>query len=116
MMKVTSWVIAIAPVGVLFLVAGSVVEMKNPGKTFASLGYYFATVLIGLGIHGLLILPIIYSLMTRSLPFKFIGNMANALATAFGTASSSATLPVTLNALEDKNNIDSRITRYASIF
>jgi len=112
MMKVTSWVIAIAPVGVLFLVAGSVVEMKNPGKTFASLGYYFATVLIGLGIHGLLILPIIYSVMTRSLPFKFIGNMANALATAFGTASSSATLPVTLNALEDKNNIDSRITRF----
>ena len=47
MMKVTSWVIAIAPVGVLFLVAGSVIEMKNPGKTFASLGYYFATVIIG---------------------------------------------------------------------
>ena len=38
--------------------------------------------------------------------------MANALATAFGTASSSATLPVTLNALENKNNIDPRITRY----
>jgi len=112
MMKVTSWVITIAPVGVLFLVAGSVIEMKNPAKTFASLGYYFATVIIGLGIHGLLVLPIIFSIVTRSLPFKYIGNMANALATAFGTASSSATLPVTLNALEEKNNIDPRITRF----
>jgi len=112
MMKVTSWVITIAPVGVLFLVAGSVIEMKNPAKTFASLGYYFATVIIGLGIHGLLVLPIIFSIVTRSLPFKYIGNMANALATAFGTASSSATLPVTMNALEEKNNIDPRITRF----
>ena len=111
MMKVTGWVINLAPVGVLFLVAGSVIEMKDPGKTFASLGWYFATVILGLSIHGLLILPLIYGLMTRSLPFKFIGNMANALATAFGTASSSATLPVTLDALENKNNIDSRITR-----
>jgi Na+/H+-dicarboxylate symporter len=37
--------------------------------------------------------------------------MANALATAFGTASSSATLPVTIDALENKNKIDPRITR-----
>merc|ERR1712008_494532 len=66
----------------------------------------------GLSIHGLLILPLIYGVMTRSLPFKFISNMANALATAFGTASSSATLPVTIDALENNNKIDPRITRF----
>merc|ERR1712066_922142 len=38
--------------------------------------------------------------------------MGNALATAFGTASSSATLPVTMDALEQKNNIDPRISRF----
>jgi len=112
MMKVTGWVINLAPVGVLFLVAGSVIEMENPAKTFESLGWYFATVILGLSIHGLLILPLIYGVMTRSLPFKFISNMANALATAFGTASSSATLPVTIDALENNNKIDPRITRF----
>ncbi len=38
--------------------------------------------------------------------------MGNALATAFGTASSSATLPVTIDALERKNEVDPRITRF----
>lgn len=44
--------------------------------------------------------------------FRFLANMANVYVTAFGTASSSATLPVTMNALEDKNGVDPRISRY----
>ena len=94
-------------------------QMKDMAETFKKLGYYFATVLIGLFIHGGLTLPIImcehfkYSsfkekngtimnlpnlaIATRSLPFRFIGNMGGALLTAFGTASSAATLPVTLD-------------------
>ena len=50
-------------------------------------------------------------IFTRSLPFRFIANIANVLATAFGTASSSATLPLTIEALEFKNHIDPRVTR-----
>ena len=38
--------------------------------------------------------------------------MGNPLATAFGTASSSATLPVTINALEEKNGVDPKIARF----
>ena len=37
--------------------------------------------------------------------------MANAFTTAFGTASSSATLPVTINLLEEKNGVDPRVAR-----
>ena len=46
------------------------------------------------------------------MPFKFIANMANAFTTAFGTGSSSATLPVTINLLETKNKVDPRICRF----
>ena len=75
----------------------------NLGKTFESLAWYFGTVMIGLIIHGMIILPAIYSIITRSLPFKYIKNMSKALATAFGTSSSSATLPVTMETLEHNN-------------
>ena len=61
----------------------------------------------------LFIIVIIFSgLITKSLPFRYIMNMGNALFTAFGTASSSATLPVTIEAIEHKNNVDPRVTRF----
>merc|ERR1712066_759005 len=76
------------------------------------LGLYFMTVLIGLFVHGFVVLPIIYSVTTRKLPFRFIANMTNAFTTAFGTASSSATLPVTISLLEEKNQVDPRVCRF----
>jgi len=112
MMKVTTWIIYLAPVGVCFLVAGQLLEMKDIGGEFLKLGWYFFTVLLGLSIHGFIVLPTIYTLTTRSLPFRFIANMGNPLVTAFGTASSSATLPVTINALEEKNGVDPKIARF----
>jgi len=112
MMKVTTWIIHLAPIGVCFLVAGQLLEMKDIAGEFAKLGWYFFTVLLGLFIHGLIVLPTIYGVTTRSLPFRFIANMGNPLATAFGTASSSATLPVTINALEEKNGVDPKIARF----
>ena len=63
-------------------------------------------------IHGFIILPSLYTLVTRSLPFKFVANMTQAFTTAFGTGSSSATLPVTINLLETKNKVDPRICRF----
>merc|ERR1712107_337374 len=94
MMKVTTWIIHLAPVGVCFLIAGQILEMEDVAGEFAKLGFYFFTVLLGLFIHGCLVLPILFGLITRSLPFRFIANMGNAIVTAFGTASSSATLPI----------------------
>jgi len=112
MMTITQFVINFAPIGVFFLVASQVLHMKDFASTFAGLGAYFGTVVLGLFIHGLVVLPIIFTVTTRTLPFRYIGNMGNALFTAFGTASSSATLPVTIEALEQRNNIDPRITRF----
>ena len=54
----------------------------------------------------------ILALVTRKLPFEFISNMGNALMTAFGTASSAATLPVTMESLEEKNGVDPLISRF----
>ena len=68
--------------------------------------------LSGLFVHGFVVLPLIFAVVTRTLPFRFIANMANAITTAFGTGSSSATLPVTINLLETKNHVDPRVCRF----
>lgn len=70
-----------------FLLAGRIVSMKNPANEFAQLGWYMMTVLLGLGIHGLVLLPTIYLIATRSNPYLLLYRVGQALLTAFGTAS-----------------------------
>ena len=53
---------------ILFL---NVVCVQNIGQEFEKLGWYFGTVLLGLAIHGGIILPLIYGIFTRSLPFRY---------------------------------------------
>ncbi|XP_043283245.1 excitatory amino acid transporter 1-like [Venturia canescens] len=112
MMIITNWVIWLSPVGVLFLVASKIMEMESFDVILGQLGMYFMTVLIGLFIHGFIVLPTIFFLFTKKNPIVYISNMAQAIATAFGTSSSSATLPVAIGCLEERNGIDSRVSRF----
>ena len=112
MMRVTGWVIWLSPIGVFFLVLSKLMEMDNILGVFAKLGLYFLTVAGGILFHGFVILPAIFFFVTRKNPVKFIGNMAQAIATAFGTSSSSATLPVTIQCLEHNNHVDPRVSRF----
>jgi len=112
MMVITTWVINLAPIGVFFLIGGQVLGVDDFMVVLNQLGWYFTTVLLGLFLHGLIVLPTIYFIITRTLPFRFILNMTNALTTAFGTGSSSATLPVTIGLLEEKNHVDPRVCRF----
>merc|ERR1719468_491683 len=112
MMVITTWVINLAPIGVFFLIGGQVLGTNDFGVVLNQLGWYFTTVMLGLFFHGFIVLPIILTVFTRQLPFRFIANMTNAFTTAFGTGSSSATLPVTISLLEEKNNVDPRICRF----
>ena len=112
MMKLTSWVVHLAPIGVCFLIAGEILHMKSVLAELSKLAWYLVVVTLGITLQGFVILPTIYAAITRKLPFGFIASMGPALATAFGTASSSATLPITINSLENGNKIDPRISRF----
>ncbi|XP_071543531.1 excitatory amino acid transporter 3 isoform X2 [Panulirus ornatus] len=111
-MVITSWLIWISPVGILFLVASMMIEMKDFNVMLGQLGMYFCTVVLGIFLHGFIVLPSLYTVFTRKLPFRFLANMTQAYITAFATASSSGTLPVTFQCLEEKNKIDPRVTRF----
>lgn len=112
MMTITTWVIWLSPVGVFFLVVAKILEMESIAVVIGQLGWYFMTVLTGLLIHGFVVVPFIYSFFTRKLPFKFIANMSQAIVTAFGTASSNATLPISMTCVEEKNHVDVRVSRF----
>ena len=70
MMRITNWVVHLAPVGVAFLIAGEILHMKSVLAELTKLVWYLVTVTLGITLHGFIILPLIYSLATRSLPFR----------------------------------------------
>lgn len=113
-LQLVSAVIWYSPIGVLFLVANQVVSMNDPLKSFEQLGFYFLTVMAGLAIHGLIVLPLIYFVLVRKNPYKFMLGVLQAMLTALGTSSSSATLPVTMRNLEENNGIDPRVTSFVA--
>ncbi|XP_059186634.1 neutral amino acid transporter B(0) [Centropristis striata] len=111
-MVLVSWIMWYAPLGIMFLVAGKIVEMDDVGTLFASLGKYIACCILGHAIHGLLVLPGIYFIITRKNPYTFLWGIFTALATAFGTSSSSATLPLMMKCVEENNGVSKHISRF----
>ncbi|XP_051845272.1 neutral amino acid transporter B(0) isoform X2 [Antechinus flavipes] len=111
-MIMVSWIMWYAPVGIMFLIAGKIVEMEDVGQLFANLGKYVCCCILGHIIHGLVVLPLIYFVITRKNPYRFLWGIVPALATAFGTSSSSATLPLMMECVEERNGVSKHISRF----
>ncbi|WDQ15546.1 dicarboxylate/amino acid:cation symporter [Rhodopirellula sp. P2] len=93
----------VAPLGIFCLVTARFGKAQADGRfieEISQIGWYFAAVVIGLGVHAFVVLPLIYYLVTKKNPYSYMAAMSQALLTAFSTASSSATLPVTLECAE----------------
>ena len=98
----------LAPFGIFCLVTARFGEAQaggNLGAVLQQTGAYFGTVLAGLGVHAFLTLPLILWIFTRRNPFRFMYQMSQALLTAFSTASSTATLPITMNCVVEKAKV-----------
>ncbi|KGL77331.1 Excitatory amino acid transporter 5, partial [Tinamus guttatus] len=111
-MKIVSMAVWYFPFGIVFLIAGKILDMEDPSVTGKKLGLYAITVVSGLAFHGLILLPLLFTLITKKNPFAFIRGILQALLIALATSSSSATLPITLKCLLENNGIDRRVARF----
>ncbi len=116
-LRIVMLILYVAPIGVFGLVAGKIgTEIVSNGQAhllgeFEKLLRYMMTVVVGLVIHGGIILPLILVVLARRPILRFVTGFGQALLTAFSTASSSATLPVTLECAVDRAGI-SRASSY----
>lgn len=113
-MKIVHLVVWYAPIGIASLL---MYRMGSAGDAFFTeeiprLAKYMGTVIGGLAIHVLITLPLIYWFFKRRSPFKYLLGMAQALLTAFSTASSSATLPITVECARTNNKISDRTSGF----
>ncbi|CAK7318571.1 Excitatory amino acid transporter 5 [Vulpes lagopus] len=111
-MKIVAVAVWYFPFGIVFLIAGKILEMDDPTAVRKKLGFYAVTVVCGLVVHGLFILPLLYFFITKKNPIVFIRGVLQALLIALATSSSSATLPITFKCLLENNHIDRRIARF----
>ena len=110
MMDMTMAVMKVAPIGVFCLIA----------KTFATLGFdafvpmlkYMGCVLLALAIHGFGIYQILLKLFTGLNPFKFIKKFLPVMAFAFSTATSNATIPLSIETLSKKMGVSKKISSF----
>ena len=116
MMKITLAVIKLTPFGVFAIMATVISQYAGDNnsmlKLFSGLGIYMITVIAGLLIHSMITLPATMWLTVRINPWKHFRNMSAPLLTAFSTSSSSATLPLTIEAVEHKDGVSNKISSF----
>tara|TARA_A100001015_G_C15040310_1_gene739175 strand:- start:2903 stop:4117 length:1215 start_codon:yes stop_codon:yes gene_type:complete len=107
LIKMINWVMIIAPIGVFTLIASWIGSVGYNGiKPYL---LFIATVLIGLLIHAILVLPSILMIIGQYSPMLLLKQLSPALALAFSTNSSLATLPITMDCLKKKVKISTRL-------
>ncbi len=110
MIVVTRWIMALAPFGVYALILPVVYE--TGADLFAQLGKYFFAVLLALGLHLFVVLPLAVKFIGKTSPLAHFKAMRPAILLAFSTASSSATLPVTMRAVQDQAGASKRVASF----
>jgi Na+/H+-dicarboxylate symporter len=93
--KVIIFLIKLAPIGVFFLILSNIIKL-DPESIGKNLGILIGSSLVSMFIHLFVVLPLIYFAFVRQNPFTYWMKNSPAWITAWGTASSAATLPVTM--------------------
>jgi Na+/H+-dicarboxylate symporter len=109
-MRLVAILMNLAPYGVFALLASLFTTVSL--ETFGNLIIYFVVVLTVLFMHALITYPVMLKLLTGLNPIIFLKKMRDAAIFAFSTASSNATIPVTLETATKKMGVDNSIASF----
>jgi len=110
-MKIIHLIMLAAPVGIGALVAGRLGQaggFRGFWPELTRIGWYAAVVIVGLAVHGIVVLPLVLKIIARRGVCEYAKGMAPALTTAFSTSSSSATLPLTIECATERAGVSER--------
>ena len=115
-MKITMFIIKFTPLGILGIVSKVVAEQASDTQALFAvggrLGLYMLTVIVSLGVHAIITLPLILKFIGKINPLAHFKALRTALLTAFSTSSSSATLPLTMEAVEHNAGVSNKVTSF----
>lgn len=115
-MKITMFIILFTPLGIFGIVSKVVAEQASDTQALIAiggrLGLYMLTVILSLGLHAAVTLPLIVKFIGKANPISHFRAMRTPLLTAFSTSSSSATLPLTMEAVEHNSGVSNKVTSF----
>ena len=115
-MKITMFIIKLAPYGVFAIVANVVGKQADDPKALlsmaGSLGVFVLVVWGGLLIQGGIVLPLLVRVLGKQNPWRHIQKMSTGILTAFSTCSSGAALPINIRDSQEKCGISNKIASF----
>jgi len=101
---------AMAPYAVFCLIFSTTAELGY--RILVALGAFVLTVVIGLGFHLCVVLPLLVKFLGGMSPFEFFRKSRGTMMTAFSTSSSSATLPTAMKCAEEELGVPARVSQF----
>ena len=110
MMNMTMFIMKFSPIGVFGLVGKNV--LATGFEAFQPLFVFFSVVVLALATHMFITMPLALKFIAKVNPIKHYQAMAPAMLTAFSTASSSGTLPVTMECIEKRAKVSNKTASF----
>jgi len=106
------WIIKLTPFAVFSLLVRRLGSDRNLSESFENIGFLFAATIVAMIMHIVVTHLIIFPLVTKVNPIKYLSHLTPAFAMAFASSSSAATLPVTMKCVESTGRVPNNIAKF----
>lgn len=111
-LQIIDWIIFLTPIAVLSLIAGNLGGQTNLSTVFIDIGFLIASTLTAMACHFFIVYPMLFLIFVRQNPFAYYKFLIPAQTFAFASASSAATLPISLECVASTKQVPASINNF----